>query len=166
MIGTENGLMLLDRSGQNKGEFLLHFIHHIYRGKVEQVQTFQYLGALFDSDATYKTEVKSHILQGRQRMGQLNRLWRSRTLSPKLKARLILTLFWPIVTYGAEVWTLNKELTGNAEAFEMWCYRRAMRISYVEHISNDEVLRREKNTSIYRQIQRQTRLTASFYHSN
>ena len=49
---------------------------------------------------------------------------------------------WPIVTYGAEEWTLNKELTGNIEAFEMQCYRRALRIPYTEHVSNAEVLDR------------------------
>jgi len=60
----------------------------------------------------------------------------------KLKARLIKALVWPIVTYGSEAWTLNKELCENVEAFEMQCYRRAMRISYVEHVTNEEVLRR------------------------
>ena len=51
-------------------------------------------------------------------------------------------LVWPIVTYGSEAWTLNKELCENVEAFEMQCYRRAIRISYVEHMTNEEVLRR------------------------
>jgi len=46
------------------------------------------------------------------------------------------------ITYGAEAWTLRQEQRENIEAFEMWCYRRALRISYVEHVSNDEVLSR------------------------
>jgi len=49
---------------------------------------------------------------------------------------------WPIVTYGSEAWTLNKELEGNIGAFEMQCYWRCMRISYTEHVTNDEVLQR------------------------
>jgi len=97
---------------------------------------------MFDSDARYGTEVRARLSLARERMGQLGRLWRSRTLSPKLKARLIQTLVWPIATYGAEAWTMNKELTGSIEVFEMWCYRRALRISYVEHVSNEEILRR------------------------
>ena len=48
-------------------------------------------------------------------------------------------MVWPIVTYGSEAWTLNKELCENIEAFEMQCYGRAMRISYVEHVTNEEV---------------------------
>ena len=63
-------------------------------------------------------------------------------MSNKLKARLIKALVWPIVTYGSEAWTLNKELCEYVEAFEMQCYRRAVRISYVEHVTNEEVLRR------------------------
>ena len=68
---------------------------------------------------------------GRGVMGLLTRLWKSQTLSSRLKAKLIQTLVWPIVTYGAEAWTTNKEQRENIEAFEMWCYRRALRISYV-----------------------------------
>jgi len=46
------------------------------------------------------------------------------------------------VTYGSELWTIQKHMSENIEAFEMWCYRRTMRISYVEHVSYDEVLER------------------------
>jgi len=63
-------------------------------------------------------------------------------VSSKLKVRFIKALVWPIVTCGSEAWTLNKELCENVEAFEMQCYRRAMRISYVEHVTNVKVLRR------------------------
>jgi len=75
-------------------------------------------------------------------MSELVPIWKSRTVSNKLKARLIQTLVWPIVTYGSEAWALNKELCENIEAFEMQCYRRSMRILYAEHVTNDEVLRR------------------------
>jgi len=77
----------------------------------------------------------------RRRLHELSTVTKSRTVSNKLKARLIKAL-WPMVTYGSEAWTLNKELCENVEAFEMQCYRRAMRISYVEHVTNEEILRR------------------------
>ena len=64
---------------------------------------------------------------------QLNTLWRSRAISNPLKARLIQALIWPIVTYGLEAWTLNKELTGNIEAIEMQCYWRSMNVPYTQH---------------------------------
>ena len=75
-------------------------------------------------------------------MGSLERLWRSQTLSNRLKARLIQTLVWPIVTYGSESWTLNFDLTRNIEAFEMQCYRKVLRIPHVDHVTSTEVLGR------------------------
>jgi len=77
-------------------------------------------------------------------MAQLNALWRSREISNPLKARLIQALIWPIVTYGADAWTLNKELMGNIEAFEMQCYRRSMKVPYTEHVTNETILERVK----------------------
>ena len=79
------------------------------------------------------------------RKGQVDSLatlWRSRSLSNESKGRLVQALIWLIVTYRAEAWTLNKELTGNIEAFEMQCYQRVLRIPYTEHVSNAEVLDR------------------------
>jgi len=99
-----------------------------------------YLGAYFNFDATCVQEIKSRLAIGRERMAQLNTLWRSRAISNPLKAQLIQALIWPIVTYGADAWTLNKELTGNIEAFEMQCYRRSMKVPYTEHVTNEYIL--------------------------
>ena len=77
---------------------------------LRQVHSFKYLDAYFNSDATCNHEIKSRLAIGRERMAQLNTLWRSRAISNPLKARLIQALIWPIVTYGADAWTLNKEL--------------------------------------------------------
>jgi len=77
-------------------------------------------------------------------MAKLNTLWRSRAISNPLKERLIEALIWPIVTNGADTWTLNKELTGNIEAFEIQCYRRSMKVPYKEHVTNETILERVK----------------------
>ena len=87
-----------------------------------EVHSFKYLGTRFNTEATCVEEVKTRLGLARDRLGSLTTLWRSRTLSNESKARLMQALVWPIVTYGAEAWTLNKELTGNIEAFEMQCY--------------------------------------------
>ena len=76
-------------------------------GTLRQVHSFKYLGAYFNSDFE---EIKSSLAMGRELTAQLNPLWRSRAISNPLKARLIQTLIWPIVTYGSEAWTLNKKL--------------------------------------------------------
>ena len=63
-------------------------------------------------------------------------------LSRNLKKRMIKTLIWSVTLYGSETWTLRKEDTRRLEAFEMWIWRRMERISWTEHVSNEEVLQR------------------------
>ena len=91
---------------------------------ISQVSSFKYLGARFNSKAVCDDEIKTRLLAlARERIGKLYPLCRSRAISPPLKARLIQTLVWPIVTYGAEAWTLSKNLQCIIEAFEMQCYQ-------------------------------------------
>jgi len=73
-----------------------------------ETKSFKYLGSLFNSEATCDEEVKSKLAIARKRMSDLVPIWKSRTISNGLKARLIKSLVWPIVTYGSEAWTLNK----------------------------------------------------------
>ena len=76
-------------------------------------QSRKYLRARFNSKAICDDEIKTRLVLAHERMGKLYPLCRSRAISPPLKARLIQTLVWPIVTYGAEAWTLSKDLRGN-----------------------------------------------------
>jgi len=111
---------------------------------ISEVYSFKYLGARFNSEALCDEEIKIRLALPRKRMGKLDPLWRSRAISPPLKARLIQTLVWPIVTDGTDVWswTWSKDSRGNTEAFEMQCYRRSMKISYRNHVTNETVLNR------------------------
>ena len=97
-------------------------------------------------------------------MAKLNTLWRSRAISNPLKERLIEALIWPIVTNGADTWTLNKELTGNIEAFEIQCYRRSMKVPYKEHVTNETILEREEED--YSPVSSITRITCKLKHLN
>ena len=67
---------------------------------------------------------------------------RSQAISPPLKPRLIQSLVWFILTYGAEAWTLSKDLRCRIDAFEMQCYSKSMKISYTKHVTNETVLER------------------------
>jgi len=109
---------------------------------ISEVSSLKYLGAMFNAEALCDEEIKTRLALARERMGKLDPLWRSRAISSPLKARLIQSLVWPIVTYGAEAWTLSKDLRCSIEAFEMQCYQRSMKISYMEHVTNEEVLER------------------------
>ena len=57
-----------------------------------------------------------------------------------LRKRTLKCYIWSTLLYGAETWTLSQSLKNKIEAFEMWCYRRMLKISYTEHVSNDVVL--------------------------
>jgi len=103
---------------------------------------FKYLGAQFNSEASCDEEVKTRMAIARHRMSDLSPIWRARTVNGSLKARLIKALVWPTVTYGSETWTLNKELCKSTKAFKMQCYRRSMRISYTEHVTNEKLFRK------------------------
>ena len=88
---------------------------------ISEVSSLKYLGARFNAEALCDEEIKTRLALARERMGKLDPLWRSRAISPPLKARLIQSLVWPILTNGAEAWTLSKDLRCSIEAFEMQC---------------------------------------------
>ena len=65
-----------------------------------------------------------------------------------MKNRIIKTVIWSVLLYGAETWSLRKEDVRRLEAFEMWIWRRIEKISYTEHITNEEVLNRVSETRV------------------
>ena len=78
-------------------------------------------------------------------------------LSTTTKKQMIKSLLWSVALYAAEAWTMRKVDTQRLEAFEMWCWRKMFKISYKEHVTNDEVLSRakEKRSIIARIINQQ-----------
>ena len=71
-------------------------------------------------------------------------IFASRHLTLGLKKRMVKCYVWSTLLYGCETWTLTTELENKLKAFEMWIYRRMFRISYMDKITNDEVLQRAK----------------------
>ena len=128
-------------------------VMHITKGKVkqmkitvngvilEQVKEFKYLGSLITEDARCHQEIKQRIAMGKQALVKRGELLRG-GLNRGLKKRMVKVLIWSIVLYGAETWTLRKEDIKALEAFEMWVWRRIENISWTEHITNEEVLKR------------------------
>ena len=109
---------------------------------ISEVSSLKYLEATFNAEALCDEEKKTRLAPARERMEKSDPLWRSRAISPPQIERLIQTLVWPIVIYGAEAWTLSKDLRCSIEAFEMQCYRKSIKISYTEHVTNETVLER------------------------
>ena len=72
-------------------------------------------------------------------MARLNRIWRCNTISFACKFKLYRSLVLPILFYGCEIWTLLADSENNIQAFEIKCLRKLLRISYLEHKTNDWV---------------------------
>ena len=111
------------------------------RKTLQQVQQFKYLGAIITENCDCSTEIRARLGQGRSIIQKLSRIWKSRSLSHQSKLRILRTLVWPVATYAAETWTLTKGDVKRIAAFEMYGYRRILRVSWTERRTNEYVLR-------------------------
>ena len=108
---------------------------------IEQVKSFCYLGSMITTDAKCHSDIKRRIALGKDAFMKRGELMRG-GLSKNLKKRLVKTLVWSVVLYGSETWTLRKEDIKRLEAWEMWIWRRMEKVSWTEHMTNEEVLQR------------------------
>ena len=69
-------------------------------------------------------------------------------INRKTKRNLLKTYVWSVFTYGCEAWTIGKEMMDKIRAYEMWCYRRLLKIRWTDRVSNEEVLRRMNVTPL------------------
>ena len=126
--------------------------------ELEQVKEFSYLGSTITEDARCHREIQRRIVIGKDAFEKRKELLRGK-INKELKKRMVKTLIWSVMLYGSETWTMRKEDITRIEAFEMWIWRRMERISWMEHITNEEVLRRvgEKRALIRTIRERQRR---------
>lgn len=109
---------------------------------IEKVQKFKYLGTWLTEDWTSETEIKCRIEHARSSFIKYKQVFTSTEFDLNLKIRLIKCYVWSVLLYGMEGWTLKITSMNKIEAFEMWLYRRVLKISWTERITNEEVLRR------------------------
>ena len=107
---------------------------------IEQVQKMVYLGSITTEDGKSEVEIKRRIEIARDAFNNMTTVLSSRNISINTRMRLTKCYVWSTLLYGAETWTITKTLTKRINAFEMWTYRRMLRISWEEHKSNEEVL--------------------------
>ena len=107
---------------------------------IEQVEHFKYLGTIITETADCSKEIRARLGQGREAIKRLANIWKSRSVSLKNKISIATTLVWPVVTYGCEAWTLKQADIKRIEAFEMFCYRRILRVSWTDRRTNLSVL--------------------------
>ena len=107
--------------------------------KVEQVSQFRYLGSLISEDGYCEKDIRARIGMGKSAFLAKKMLLTS-NINMELKKRIIRSTVWSVMMYGAETWTLTQADRKSIEAFEMWVWRRMLKISWTEKVSNEEVL--------------------------
>ena len=92
-----------------------------------------------DGDCSY--EIKRRLLLGRKVMSNLDSIFKSRDITLPTKVRLVKAMVFPIVMYGCESWTLKKAERQRIDAFEVWCWRRLLRVPWTARRSNQSILK-------------------------
>ena len=106
--------------------------------KLETVTSFKYLGSVKTEEGS-KPEILSRIAQTTAALTRLKPVWNDRRIFLSPKIRLMRSLVTSIVLCGFESWTLTAELQRRIQAMEIMCYRKILRISYQDHVTNEEV---------------------------
>lgn len=110
--------------------------------QIQQVPKFKYLGSWITEDLDPDTEIRSRIEQARAIFTNMRTLLSNQSLSLRLRYRFVKGYVYSVLLYGVETWTLKAKTMNRLEAFEMWIYRRLLRIPWTDRVRNDEVLRR------------------------
>ena len=98
--------------------------------KVETVADFTFLGYKISADGDCSHEIKRHLLLGREVKTNLDSILKSRDITLPTKVYLIKAMVFPVVMYGYESWTIKKVEHRRIDAFELWCWRRLLRIPW------------------------------------
>ena len=108
---------------------------------VETVSDFIFGGSQITADGDCSNEIKRRLLLGRKVMTNLDRIFKSRDITLPTKIRLVKAMVFPVVTYGCESWTVKKAERQRIDDFELWCWRRLMRVPWTARRSNQSILK-------------------------
>ena len=109
--------------------------------KVETVSDFIFLVSKITADGNCSHEIKRHLLLGRKVMTNLDSILESRDMTLPTKVRIVKAMVFPMVMYGCESWTVKKAEHRRIDAFELWCWRRLLRVPWTARRSNQSILK-------------------------
>ena len=95
---------------------------------METVADFIFLGSKSTADGDWSHEIKRRLFLGRKVMTNLDSILKSRDITLSTKVRLVKAMVFPVVMYGCESWTIKKAECRRIDAFELWCWRRLLRV--------------------------------------
>ena len=108
---------------------------------VETVTDFSFLGSNITADGDCSHEIKRCLLLGRKVMTHLDSVLKSRDMTLPTKICIVKAMVFPVVTYGCESWTIKKAEPQRTDAFELWCWRRLLRVHLTARRSNQSILK-------------------------
>ena len=109
---------------------------------VETVADFLFLGSKITVDGDCSHEIKRRLLLGRKVMTNLDSTFKGRDITLPKKVHLVKAMVFPVVMYGCEIWTVKKTEHRRIDAFELWCWRRLLRVPWTARRSNQSIWRR------------------------
>ena len=108
---------------------------------VETVSDFIFLGSKITEDGDCSHEIKIRLLLGRKVITNLDNILKSRDITLSTKVHLVKAMVFPVVMYGCESWTIKKAECRRIDAFELWCWRRLLRVPWPARRFNQSILR-------------------------
>ena len=108
---------------------------------VETVSDFTFGGSKITADGDCSHEIERCLLLGRKVMTNLDSIFKSRDITLLTEVRLVKAMVFPVVRYGYESWTVKKAEPQRIDAFELWCWRRLLRVPWTVRRSNQSILK-------------------------
>ena len=110
-------------------------------GDTIETVTHYFLGSKITADGDCSHEIKRRLLLGRKVMTNLDSIFKSKDITLSTKVHLVKAMVFPVVMYGCESWTIKKAEHRRIDAFELWCWRRLLRVPWTAKRSNQSILK-------------------------
>ena len=135
----ESWLKTQHSENQDHGNQSHHFMANRWE-TTETVTDFIFLGSKITAGGDCSHEIQRHWLLGREAMTKLDSMLKSRDITLLTKVHLVKTIVFPVVMHGCESWTIRKVTVRRIDAFELWCWRRLLRVPWTARRSNQSIL--------------------------
>ncbi|CAG9833270.1 unnamed protein product [Diabrotica balteata] len=116
--------MIISKKGITEGQL------YVNQSPIERVMHYNYLGTIINEEWTNNQEIRARTAKARSIFNRMGAFFKSHNLSLDTKARTLRCYVFSVLLYGVESWTLNEDMCKRLEAFEMWLYRRILKILY------------------------------------
>ncbi|CAF4751217.1 unnamed protein product [Pieris macdunnoughi] len=133
------------------------FTQYIYLNNqtLERVSKIRYLGTVIDEKGDHSIEIRCRIEQARNAFSKLKKVLCDKRLNLQVRTRIARCYVFSVLLYGVESWTLTETMSKKLEAFEMWVYRRMLKISWTDRIRNTTVLdRMQENKEVLKTVKK------------